>query len=120
MITGSLRYGLHQDFEGFRGGVGRKIHGGGGFSEREDMGQQGAHIQFPREDKPGDLVLKSEISGIAAQKVFLIHTDSRQAAWSRSACQKHQAASLVGSPIIPESVNPKNSTRSTPSTRADS
>ena len=42
-----------------------------------------------------------------------------RAAYSTSACQKQYGASLLGSPIIPESVKPRNSTRLAPSAAAE-
>ena len=42
-----------------------------------------------------------------------------RAAYSTSACQKQKGASLLGSPIIPESVKPRNSTRLAPSAAAE-
>ena len=45
------------------------------FLQWETMGDQSAHVQLTGENQAGDLFLKREIGGIAAEEVFFVDAD---------------------------------------------
>jgi len=66
---------FHNDFEGIGGGLGGKVNGGGGLFQREEMGNQIAHVEPAGEDEPGHFVLQRKIGGVAAEQILFVETD---------------------------------------------
>lgn len=80
--SGEIRAFLHRllrmiydDLQGFFGRVAGQGDGIGGLFQREPVGDEGADVQFPRENEVGDFVLNGKIGGIAANEVFFVQAN---------------------------------------------
>src|SRR5512138_3151343 len=68
----------HDDLQRAFGGMSRQIHRGGGFLERELVGNQAPHIHTTGKDQTSNVTLYQEIRGITAEQIFFIDADRGQ------------------------------------------
>jgi hypothetical protein len=65
-------------FQGIFRWSARQLDGGGGFSQREPMGNEATDIQLARENEPGHFVLQREIGRVAAEQILFVHANRRR------------------------------------------
>jgi len=76
--SGALGRDLNQNLQRIGPGAGRERDGGGGFCQREAVGDEPADVEPAGEDEPCDFGLQGEVGGVAADEVLLVHADGRQ------------------------------------------
>ena len=112
----------HDDFQRFRGGMGRQLDGGGGLRERKLVRDEPARVQLPREHQPRHFRLQPEIRRVAPDQVLLIHTHRRQingrcarrAACGRTAAPGRRRGPMPAPPAPPRRTAPRSPPRPGP------
>ena len=69
---------LDQDLQGVGGWFGSEGDGGGGFREREAVGDERPDIELALEDQPGDVALEGEVRGITSREGLLVDADDTE------------------------------------------